>query len=358
MQRGNQMHWQPFLSCLLLLAIAVGGCSSDGEESDTGRTPVLPNPNPEVDPYTTVVEPFTLTAPSGNTIYGMLRRPDPAEYPNLSFAAVIYVPGGINPGRLWSLGQEASVLAKAGMVVLSFNAEGRVDDSGEDIRSEGAEDYNGFRNQDGLLALVRFAADLDCVDEENIGIYSKSFGIAMAAGCGGRHPEAPIKYLVDAEGPPNSFVACHEPWALDDDPLNDRHDIAEDILGHYSTHRDSSRANATFWSQREADRFIGDFRGRYLRLQAQWDHAQPPRNESEIGTFRLPPLWWHNKHTTDIVNRAVDEGVPWVRVNLPDQGNSPGARYEIDNPPVYIPGRLEDGSLHAVQAILEMARME
>lgn len=40
----------------------------------------------------------------------------------------------------------------------------------------------------------------------------------LGAGCAGRHPEIPIKYIVDGEGPPESFVTCHEPRALDNDP--------------------------------------------------------------------------------------------------------------------------------------------
>lgn len=148
-----------------------------------------------------VVDAFSLTALSGNTIYGMRRRPDPEVHPDLSFAALIYVPGGINPGRQWPLGREATLLARAGMVALSFNAEGRIDDSGQDILSGGSNDYNGFRNQDRLLALVQYAADLDCVDDDNTGLYSMTFGISMAAGCAGRYPEAPIKCLFDAEGP-------------------------------------------------------------------------------------------------------------------------------------------------------------
>lgn len=72
-----------------------------------------------------------------------------------------------------------------------------------------------------------------------------------------------------------------------------------------------------FWSEREADRFIGSFRGRYLRLQATWDHSQPPGNELEVPTFHVPPLWWQGKHTADMPNAAVSGGVPWMCVNLP-----------------------------------------
>lgn len=107
--------------------------------------------------------------------------------------------------------------------------------------------------------------------------------------------------------------------------------------------------------------YIGSFRGAYLRLQATWDHAQPPDDEAEIATYHHPngwpgggPAWWHNKHTTDMVNAAVTGGVPWVRVNLPPQRNAVNAAYDVDAPPAYLPGRLADRPW-AVHAILEMA---
>ncbi len=309
------------------------------------------------DPYETVVEEFSLVSPSGNRIYGMIRRPDPARYPDLCFAAVVSVPGGINPGRLSALGGEARMLGEAGMVVVTFNAEGRVDSSPQDIASEGTEDTNGFQQQDTLCALVQYVMDLPYVIADNVGLRTQSYGITMGAGCAGRHPEIPIKYIVDGEGPPSSFVTCQEPYALDNDPTNDKHETVFGILGRYSTYRDDSPENLAFWAEREAIRFIGDFRGRYLRLQAEWDHSQPPSNLSEAPAFELPPLWWQNKHTTDIVNAAVAGGVPWVRVNLPEQGNAVNATYDENHRPVFLPGMLADAPW-AVRAVIEMARMD
>ncbi|MBN1440498.1 MAG: hypothetical protein JW929_13900 [Anaerolineales bacterium] len=320
-------------------------------------TAVLPEAEPGAQTYQTVLEEFEITAPSGNTLYGLIRRPDPAKYSGLCFAAVVLVPGGINPGRMTALDSDAILLSAAGMVVVTFNAEGRADDRApDDKRSQGSEDTNGFRNQDGLCKIVEYAAALPYAVPDNVGIASQSFGIATAAGCAGRHPEAPVKYLVDGEGPPISFVTCKETWSLDADPDNDQVELIFGILGHYSAQRDPSEANRAFWAEREAIRYIGAYRGRYLRLQATWDHAQPPSNPSEVAAFTLPPDWWQNKHTTDIVNAAVAGGVPWVRVNLPDQGNPVNGTYTMEKPPVYLPGALADGPWTA-RAVLEMARM-
>jgi len=317
--------------------------------------PTLPQPNALTTKYNTIMEDFEVTAPSGNRLYGLISRPDPDAYTDMCFPAVVLVPGGINPGRTTAYDDNAKILAAKGMVVLTFNAEGRVDTrASDDLRSEGNEDYNGYRNQDGLCAVVRYAMGLDYVIASNVGLTSQSFGITMAAGCASRHPEIPIKYIVDGEGPPDSFITCHEPESLDANPSNDMVETIYGILGHYSTYRDPSPENLAFWVEREAIRFIGAYRGRYLRLQATWDHAQPPQNEAEIRVFTLPPLWWQNKHTTDIVNAAVAGGVPWVRVNLAEQGNSINATYDMGHPPVYLPGALADRTW-AVRAILEMA---
>jgi hypothetical protein len=59
----------------------------------------------------------------------------------------------------------------------------------------------------------------------------------------------------------------------------------------------------------------------------------------------------------DIVKVAIEAGVPWVRVNLPEQGNQVNVTYSMDHAPVYLPGMLADRPW-SVLAILEMARME
>jgi len=107
----------------------------------------------------------------------------------------------------------------------------------------------------------------------------------------------------------------------------------------------------------EADKFIGKFRGRYLRLQAEWDHSQPPSKPAEIPMFHQPPMWWQGKHTADMVNAAVAGGVPWVLVNLPEHGNQVNATYDADNQPLHLPGELADKPW-GVRPVLEMARMD
>ncbi len=323
-------------------------------------TPILPPVKPEIDKYQTIVEPFEIIAPSGNRLYGLIRRPDPNLYADFCFPAVVLVPGGINPGRMMAYGREAKTLAGSGMVVVTFNAEGRVSDLSDDLRSEGTEDFNGYRHQDGLIEIIKYVIAKPAVIANNVGIATQSYGITMGAGCAGRYPDIPIKYLIDGEGPPDSFVTCHGPRFLAGD--TQKYTRVKEIFGRLAIWQDSSEENLAWWSEREAIRFIGDFRGYYLRLQARWDHAQPPEKEADISAFDHPegwpgggPAWWHNKHSADIVNAAVDGGVPWVRVNLSLQGNMINTVYDTNKMPVFLPGQLADKPW-VVQAILEMAR--
>ncbi|MBL6974771.1 MAG: hypothetical protein ISR64_03475 [Deltaproteobacteria bacterium] len=128
--------------------------------------------------------------------------------------------------------------------------------------------------------------------------------------------------------------------------------------------QDDSPPNQEWWSEREAIRFIGQFRGRYLRLQATWDHNQPPDGAEDIEKFNHPagwpgggPAWYHNKHTNDMVNAAVHGGVPWVRVNLAEHENDVNPAYDAGDSPAYLPGQLSDAPW-AAKSVLEMARME
>lgn len=141
-------------------------------QADQAYADALPAAGPLAPAYQTLVEPFDLVMPSGNRVYGLVRRPDPTVYPNMRFAAVVKVPGGINAGRTEMLKDEAKLTAGAGMVVVGFNAEGRIDPfaGNNDIQSEGEEDYNGFRNQDGLRAIIQWTMALPYVIPGSVGL--------------------------------------------------------------------------------------------------------------------------------------------------------------------------------------------
>jgi hypothetical protein len=353
---------------MLMVIFLNGAC--DRSDNDSNYIPTLPNQGFNGLKYQTVIEDFEIESPFGETIYGIIRRPDPERYPQMSFAAVVKVPGGINPGRMEALSSDVILAAEAGMLVVCFNAQGRIDlrtcdnpddeTACSDIRSEGHEDYNGFRNQDTLAGVFEYTINLEYVISDNVGLWSQSYGITMAAGCAARHPGLPIKYIVDGEGPSCSFVTVQEPWALFSDPAHPNHykyKTVHGIFGRYSTARDPRPENLAFWEEREAIRYIGSFRGMYVRLQAEWDHSQPPRHASEIGWFDEEAIWYPWKHTCDMVNAAVAGGVPWVRVNLPEQDNAVNDNYDYFRRLVPLPGELKDRP-YAVQAVLEMANAD
>ena len=184
---------------VLIGASIISGCQdtsrSSQEQPTTSLRDVLPHdPKNIEESYHTVLEEFFIQNRSGLEIHGLIRRPDPTLYPDTRFAAVVKVPGGINPGRSENLAPEAIALAEAGMVVVTFNAEGRIDSRNpEDIPSQGIENYNGFKNQDTLAEIIEYTQQLPYVNSTNVGIRSQSYGITMVAGCVARHPELNVK---------------------------------------------------------------------------------------------------------------------------------------------------------------------
>ncbi|UCE17334.1 MAG: hypothetical protein JSV84_10560, partial [Gemmatimonadota bacterium] len=295
---------------------------------------------------TEVIEGYLVTAPNGNALWVNIIQPRADLYPGQSFPAIVDVGGGLGFGENSSLH-----LAGDGFVEFHFNPEGR----GRDHISEGEEDYNGFVHQDDLKAVIEYAYSRPNVIQDNIGVMTHSYGITLGAGCLGRYPELPVKYLIDVEGPSESFVTCHEPWSLDDDPSNDKIEIAFNNFGHYSIYRNTSQANRTFWEQREATRSIGHIRCRYLRLQAEWDHAQPP--SAQYPEFDYPPLWYQCKHGIDLVNLATQGSAPWTRMNVSSLGNPINTLYSREDPPLYYQGYLRDNDDAQQLAVKEMAGM-
>jgi len=225
------------------------------------------------------------------------------------FPALVVVPGGIGAGNNFRTpGAMAEALAEVGIVAVTFDPDGRG-------QSEGAEDYNGHAQQDGLAAVIEYAATLSRVDPQRIGLASFSYGITMASGTLARHPDLPVLFLMDWEGPADRFdttVECSNSTRIDFNPCDDD----------------------PYWGQREALVFISDVRVPYQRLQSEKDHVQPDVS-----------------HAINMVNIAVNGGAPWVRLNdLP-----PDQTYDPENPPAMIPDTMDRGlDLLAVQYAQEL----
>ena len=275
--------------------------------------------------YTTEVIETWVTAPNGNQLYTRAIQPIPSLYPGQRFPALVAIPGGTGAGAPLADNPGYKNLAAGGFVVVVFNPEGRGSGQPGNLLSQGTENCNGYVHQDDLKAVVEFTAARSDVDASNIGVETASFGIAIGAGALGRYPTLPVAYLVDQEGPHDSRVITF-------------YDVGPEraVCGHWSTVTDDTDANVAFWHEREAVRHIGGFRGMYLRMQAETDHAQG------AGYFR---------HTIEMVNAATAPAYGgtgsacWTRVNGADVGNPINTVYPFSDPnqyPVWVTGRLAD----------------
>ncbi|MEW5702748.1 MAG: hypothetical protein AB1792_11035 [Candidatus Zixiibacteriota bacterium] len=282
-----------------------------------------------------------VAAPNGNLLYTRIVQPISALYPGQRFPSLIAVPGGTGPGAPLADNAGYRDLAAGGFVVVVFNPEGRGTGQPGNLLSEGVEDCNGWTHQDDLKAIVEHTAGLANVDRGNIGVETSSFGIAIGAGALGRYPELPVAYLVDQEGPHDNRVITF---------YDAGHEVA--VCGHLSTVTDPSPENVAYWSEREAVRYIGDYPGYYLRMQAEDDHAQ------DSGYFR---------HAIEMIDSATSSsagggGVAcWTRMNGDDMGNPVNTVYQFSDTsqyPNWVSGRLnpDHPDLHFTY-IREMAEL-
>jgi dienelactone hydrolase len=318
----------------------------------------------------TVVETFRVRGGAG-WLYGQLVRPRHARDP---LPCVVMIPGGIGAGRTMVLRATARDLAAQGVVVAGFNARGRTSGKLRDRRSAGRNDFCGRGDQDDLAAVIRHLAGRPGVDPARLGIYACSFGLVAAAGCLAHHPDLPVAWLVDEEGPSDACAAMLCAWRLAPtggaplpshgraapapvvSPDTGRPDPAKalELFGHACGPHGGSPADRAWWAEREAIRFLPEFRGRYLRLQAEHDHVQPPYGQAQRALFERAPAWWPAKHACDLVNAALDGGVPWVQVNLSAHGNEPNARYGAEHRPVLLEGAMSDHPDAWAQAVREL----
>lgn len=215
--------------------------------------------------------------------------------------ALVLVPGGSGDSGGFLKRNPAgestvSVINDAGYVAVVFDPDGRG-------QSGGTEDYNGFIQQDGLAEVIRFASTLPGVDSANLGIVTSSYGITMGAGALARHPDLPVKFLIDWEGPADR---------------NDTGGCDGAGLGHLA--EVAACNDEAFWAEREASTFISQIRVPYQRIQSEKDHVQPDY-----------------AHTVLMVNNAVNGGVPWVRLN----NETPNQTYDLNSLPPMLPESMD-----------------
>lgn len=233
---------------------------------------------------------------SGARLYVQIIHPQ--DWGGEPLPTLVLIPGGTGDGSdFLDSFRRTQAMADDGFTLVVFDPDGRG-------HSEGVEDDNGYIHQDGLAEVIRFAATLPEVDETQIGLVSYSYGVTMAAGALARHPDLPVRFLIDWEGPANR---------------NDTGGCDEDLIGHLIGHPCDDEG---FWREREASTFALDLQVPYQRLQSEQDHAQPD-----------------NVHALLMIANATAEEhgghgkAPWTRLN----DLSPNTVYPVDDPPPMIP---------------------
>lgn len=234
------------------------------------------------------IDSYSVTNPSSGVDW-YVQVIHPPGWSGEALPTLVIVPGGIQSGSGFVEERlTARLLVNEGYTVIAFDADGRGQTSGE-------EDQNGYIHQDGLVAVIDASATFEGVDRSQIGMMSFSYGITMASGALARYPDLPVRFLIDWEGPADR---------------NDTGGCDADQTGHLKGQVDCD--DESFWSGREALKFIRQIGVPYQRLQSQDDHAQPDVD-----------------HAVLMVNAAVEGGVPWVRLNSLE----PNQTYDMAKPP-------------------------
>ncbi len=241
------------------------------------------------------IDTYTVTNPSSGVDW-YVEVIHPPDWSGDPLPTLIIIPGGIQAGSDFvEENLTARLLVNEGYTVITFDADGRGQTGGE-------EDQNGYIHQDGLVAVIDAAGTFEGVDRSQMGIVSFSYGITMASGMLARYPDLPVRFLIDWEGPADR---------------NDTGGCDADQTGHLKGQ--VACDDETFWSGREALKFIGQIGVPYQRLQADADHVQPDV-----------------KHAVLMINAAVEGGVPWVRLNKME----PNQTYDLMKPPPMVIGNM------------------
>ncbi len=166
--------------------------------------------------------------------------------------AVVEAPPGFEAGIDQLDETQAKELAKAGLVVVSFDPRGR----GE---SEGEEDMNGHAGQDDFADVLRWAASQPGVDPSQVVVWSRSIGGALASGALGRHTDLAPRAWVDFESPS---------WLEED--LEHTTEFTRDRMWALAEQSDDPSA---WFDERSPAAYVGEVQVPYQRLQGAPDHA-------------------------------------------------------------------------------------
>lgn len=267
------------LSLIALIALAVA-CSGTPD----GAAALSPAASPAPAAPTALV-PAARAAPARGEPPSAPTEPATATVVNptssAKLAVYLYTPAGSGPFPTLVVQEPVRVELRnarkrqpyldAGLALVLYDPDGRG-------QSSGADDNGGAVQQDGLKAVVDWAAAQPGVDRARMGMVSFSAGVMAATGVLARYPELPIRFLIDWEGP------------------SDRTSFGCDAGSPPGTSLPC--ADDAYWSQREARALVARVRVPYHRVQYETDHHQPDHHCA-----------------VEMAQAAIAAGNPDVRVN-------------------------------------------
>ncbi len=268
---------------LVLPLIVLLGCGDHGAEPGTSAPPAIaplapsgaahPSASPPDVKVPTVTPTATVTNPAnGDQLAVYVYTPPTGTAP---WPALVVAPGGVEPALRSLPSNRQGAYLQTGFALVLFDPDGRG-------ASTGTEDRGGAASQNGLAAVIDWAAHDSRVDPDRMGLMSLSYGITMASGVLANH-QTPIRFLLDWEGPASRVYTAACGTVSPDRPRAPGWGECGD---------------EAYWSQREAVNFIGRIKVPYQRVQFDRDHVQPT-----------------HQHAVDMVAAAEAGGVPWVRIN-------------------------------------------
>jgi hypothetical protein len=240
---------------------------------------------------------FRVTNPNGGgqiAVYTQLPSTPPP------YKSIVVVPGG--QGDASTVMNEESTrqnILDKGVAVFRFDPDGRGNSTGE-------EDLGGKRHQAGLQAVIKAVIERDDIIDDQVGVFSNSFGIVMSSGALANHQTDAI-FLIDWEGPSSrDYIArCEGTKGTSQPPFPE------------GLHCDDE----AFWAEREAIAYMADVDLPYQRIQRKLDHV----HKEDAG------------HAWDLYGLALDGASPWVRLNLNEPNLSLAQVKQVERPDVDFP---------------------
>lgn len=287
--------------------LLLGACTSMGKAcSCAGTEAEAPKPEAKAEakkPSALEAKNINLDAPA-DQVTAKVRNPvsgaDVAIYLSLPsgagpFPAIVAAPRGFASG--YGSPPESSIpgFLEAGFAVVRFDPDGRGN-------SSGTEDKGGKAHQAATAEVIRWAIAHEAIADDRVGVLAYSNGLTMAVGALVHH-DTGARFLVDWEGPSSRkyTAGCGLPGG--DRP---------DLVARYAPCEDEA-----FWADREAVQWIGDLTVPYQRIQWLNDHAHG-------GLI--------HDHAVELVQAAIDGGVPWVRLNDLPPNTAPAANVTWPQP--------------------------